>query len=189
MPSYSSKTFIVFAKLSQHLQEVIDTMRKIYNPEGLARWEAHITIKQDEDYSVSSETLYDIVKYEFNALPAIQYSLKSTIVKETPSGKYMVYIPIESPRLKSFVKQLSKKMEPYILPLREDAYKSTQWEQSEDFFLHCTIASNILSIEEAESLAKQVNEAIHLPSHYSVHALFLCNWEKTKWVGRRIDKQ
>ena len=187
MPSYTKSTFIVFAKLPQLLKDTVDGIRKIYNPQGLARWEAHMTIKQDEDYSVDENALSEIVKRVLFNFKTLTYDLGEPAYKEIAPQRYMVYIPIHSPEIKEFVKTLSMAMEPFIHSQAEDAYKSTRWEQSEEFFLHCTISTSLQTMKEVEVLMGLMREALeNIPKSYLLESLFLCHWEKDKWEGREV---
>ena len=182
MPSYTSTTHIVFLDLPVELQNSLDEIRKIYNPEAVIRGKPHITLKQDEDFSISSEAIIKCVEAVMSkSLPLPIQLLGAKILKISPE-KYMVYVGVGSLLFVQKVKQLSKILEQHIAFITEDAGNSTTWEQSKQFFPHITIALNLSNQEEANVVAQKVDGALkNFSREVYCTTVSVGKWSEKKW--------
>lgn len=180
MPSYSNKTRIIFLDLPNEIQERVDSIRRIHNPDAVKRGIAHITFKQDEDYLIENEKIIEIVESQRIS----PFVLKMDGIKiRYDNEHFVIFVSFEEhPGLNNAIATLSKNLEPFIDSEAPDALSSTHWEQSNDFFPHITIVSRKDENNEGKELYKEITSMGFDPKEIiRCTSLRLCEWEKNHW--------
>lgn len=181
MSSYSKKTFIVFLDLPDEICRKIDNVRGKYSSSGVV-YKSHITLKQDEDYSINSDRLMNIVHHAISKERPFQVKIQKISSAKSDLG-WNIYLPIDSKRLKKLIVKLSKILMVYVDPASPRALLSTKWEQSEDFYLHISIkgASDRVKFEKLYENIKNENFNLNFPEQIICNKVVVARWENSKW--------
>jgi len=180
MSSYTHKTRIIFLDLPKDIQEQVDDIRKLFNPDAVRRGIAHITFKQDEDYLVRNEKIIEVIE----AQRISPFFLKMDGIKiRHDNGHFVIFVSFEKHSdLYNAIAKLSKNLESFIDNKALDALYSTRWEQSKDFFPHITIVSGKDENNKGENLYNEIASTGFDPREIiRCNSLRLCEWDTDHW--------
>lgn len=189
MSSYSKKTFIIFLDLPRRVQALVDNIRKKYSPNAHKKWHSHITLKQDEDYNL---TILDLIK-------AIDFLLKKEKIISIKIHKpkiiysnrgWNIYMPVTSPKLRQLIRRVSKKLERYIDPYSPNAFNSTRWEQSKEYYPHISLKGGVDKDEAVRTynLLSKENFRLIFPFKTKCRTITLAKWDRDKWIKVKTYK-
>lgn len=181
MSSYTDKTYIVFLDLPQEIVLKLDKIRSKYSS-SYKKYPAHITLKQDEDFLISSDEICQIVEDQTKNQKAFKIKLKNPEVAWNKIG-WNIHLPVESSDLNKIVKQVSLALEKYIDLNSPRALLSTKWEQSGDFYIHISIKGGGLEIDPTDLLARIQKENFDLDFSKKIicDTITVANWKTDKW--------
>ena len=176
MNKRTDKYYIVFLDLPKDIISMISVVTKKFNSKT-----PHITIKYDEELIVDeSELIKKINRFTSKILP-FEITLGNLEINESSLG-FNVHIPV-TPKNKivNITKSLSRIIEPYINPNSPEAFKSTRWEQSNEFYPHISIKGSD-NRKEAEKIIKEAQVDYNGTSmKFIVKSMTLARWNKDKW--------
>ena len=181
MSSYTNKTYIVFLDLPKDIIFKLDKIRSKYSS-SYKKYPAHITLKQDEDFLISSNEICHIVESKITNQKAFKIRLKSPEVAWNKIG-WNIHLPVESSDLNKIVKQVSFALEKYIDLNSPRALLSTKWEQLDDFYIHISIKGGGLEIDPTDLLARINKENFDLDFSKEIvcDTITVANWQTDKW--------
>lgn len=188
MSSYTNKTYIVFLDLPKDIVLKLDKIRSKYSS-SYKKYPAHITLKQDEDFLISSDEICQIVEDQIKNQKVFKIKLKSPEVAWNKIG-WNIHLPVESSDLNKIVKQVSLALEKSIDPNSPRAYLSTKWEQSNDFYIHISIKGGGSKIDPTDLLARIKEENFDLDFSKAIicDTITVANWQKDKWQNIKSFK-
>ena len=188
MSSYGDNTYIVFLELPEDIAHKIDMIRGKYSNTNFP-YQAHITLKQDEDYLIDAEKFADIITEELQAQEPILLEINK-ISSRAGSAGWNIYLPVKARAISYLVRRLSRAVQNYIDPKSPKAMQSTEWEQSKDFYAHISIKGFNNQALSEECLAKLKNEdfKIAFPIELNCNKLTIARWHDGQWKAIRTIK-
>jgi len=174
-------TYIIFIDLPTELVLAINDLREELFPGKKPKWQPHITIKYDEPLLIEEKELIKLVASYVKELKPISIRLGNIKINKSSLG-INVYIPaMPEQKMIGMVKDLSKRIEPYINKKASQAGKSTKWEQSPEFYPHISIkgAKDYNQAKEIRDNAQQ--KYLDVPKEFILESITLAKWDKDKW--------
>ena len=182
MSSYKNNTYIVFLDLPNWLSINIDSVKKNFG-NNYKKWEAHITFKQDEDFNFTAKEAIKIVESYFKEKSEYQITINKPEISFFDDN-WNIYLPItKNTRLSNDIKKYSKLIEKYIDPKSPNAYESTKWEQSVNFYPHISLkGGKVKNAGRAiyEKISKS-NFDFKFPRTIQIKSITLAKWKLTQW--------
>jgi 2'-5' RNA ligase len=181
MSSYTDKTHILFLDIPIEIASKIDLIRKKYSNSNL-KYSAHITLKQDEDFTISSKKIFKLVSNELKNTPALEITLRDIAYIKNNYG-YNIYLSVKNNHIESLTRKVSKALEQYIEKKSPRALLSTHWEQSEKYYPHVSIKG---TDDKEEFLKlypsiKRESDQLNLPLKFNCDTVSIAMWSKNKW--------
>ena len=94
MSTYGDNTYIVFLDLPEEISHKIDMIRGKYSNTNFP-YKAHITIKQDEDYTLDAEKFAEIVTATLQDQEPIELEINKATGR-AGDNDWNIYLPVKS---------------------------------------------------------------------------------------------
>jgi len=188
MSSYRANTYIIFLELPEEVSHKIDMIRSKYSNTSFP-YQAHITVKQDEDYLIGTNEFIQLVVSIISNLEPVQVEINSVTSRADSKG-YNIYLPVKSRTLTYLTRRLSRQLEDYIDPKSPRAKLSTHWEQSKDFYAHISVRGYANQALFNDNLNKIKNEdfKINFPLELLCKRLTIAQWHDGQWRAIKTIK-
>lgn len=188
MSSYRANTYILFLELPEEVSHKIDMIRSKYSNTSFP-YQAHITVKQDEDYLIEADEFVQLVESLVDGLESVQVEINS-VTSHADSEGYNIYLPVKSRTLIYLTRRLSRQLEEYIDPKSPRAKLSTHWEQSKDFYTHISIKgyTNQTLFEDDLNKIKNEDFKIDFPLELICQHLTIAQWHDGQWRALKTIK-
>jgi len=176
----NKKTYIVFLDLPKNVVSEIDFVKKKYGSSSLKKWPAHLTLKYEEELIINPDILLQIMSEFAQAQQPIQLKIGNLKVNRQKNG-WNIYLAIENKEYQDIVKELNQKLKPYVNKASKNAFHSTNWEQSKNYYPHISIkgGSKLKDLSKVFDLVKL--EDLNFPETIECCSFTVAFWDKDRW--------